>query len=215
MPLYFDLNLSADVLLLESECARLEHIYEIVTKLEEKNLNTGFQRFEQNLMDVVKESQIKLGYAYSPMQLYYPLTSLNHTFQTELDEESMNRYLEEFRTYTKDRLGEVGISSNRGRFQIVIPADGVKYVHEHVEASPFLVELVMTSAAFGCTEEDLIAVFHKYSDHVVRRHVDNGEFDDMIYFEDGKPDDYYYCLHNEGDRVIYHRFKKEDTEELL
>ena len=36
------------------------------------------------------------------------------------------------------------------------------------------------------------------------------EFDLLLYFPDGKPDSYYYCLKQEGEHVLYHRFTRED-----
>ncbi len=34
------------------------------------------------------------------------------------------------------------------------------------------------------------------------------EFNYLIYFEDGTPDDSYYCFTEEGGHLIYHRFSK-------
>lgn len=34
------------------------------------------------------------------------------------------------------------------------------------------------------------------------------EFNYLIYFEDGTPDDSYYCFTEEGEHLIYHRFSK-------
>jgi hypothetical protein len=58
--------------------------------------------------------------------------------------------------------------------------------------------------------EAVIAVFHNYSDHVHVEQVANGDFDYLVYFEDGRPDAYRYCLTQEGCHVIYHRFTPED-----
>ena len=32
----------------------------------------------------------------------------------------------------------------------------------------------------------------------------------LIYFEDGEPDEFYYCLDDDDFGVTYHRFTKED-----
>lgn len=56
--------------------------------------------------------------------------------------------------------------------------------------------------------------FHKYSDHVHVEKVSHGEFDYLVYFEDGKPDSFRYCITDEGCHMIYHRFTVEDYEEF-
>jgi hypothetical protein len=39
------------------------------------------------------------------------------------------------------------------------------------------------------------------------------DFDCLVYFEDGQPDSFRYCLTQEGCHVIYHRFTIEDFQE--
>ena len=39
-------------------------------------------------------------------------------------------------------------------------------------------------------------------------------FDYLVYFEDGIPDDYRYCLSLEGEHMIYHKFTPEDYEDF-
>ncbi len=175
---------------------------------------TGFRRLEQNLADMVKESQIKLGYSYSVLQLFYPLSSLNHTLQTELSPEEMQTYLVEAADYMKPRMGQLAFSRKGTNFTLIVPAEGVKYVHEEVPTSEFLTELIQTTARHGCTLADAETLFLRYSEHVVKKTMDNGEFDLLLYFEDGEPDDYLYCFRQEGEHVIYHRFQKEDYEEF-
>lgn len=44
--------------------------------------NEAYQKLMDNLCDIVAEEQAKLGYMKEPIRLYYPLSSLNHFFQT-------------------------------------------------------------------------------------------------------------------------------------
>ena len=44
--------------------------------------------------------------------------------------------------------------------------------------------------------------------------VDADGYDYVVYFLDGKPDDYRYCLSMEEGHLTYHRFTKEDYEQL-
>jgi hypothetical protein len=36
------------------------------------------------------------------------------------------------------------------------------------------------------------------------------DFDYLVYFEDGRPDAFRYCLTQEGHHIIYHRFTADD-----
>ena len=45
----------------------------------------NFSRLEQNICDVIKEEQIKLGYQSETIRLYYPLGSLNNFLGTAFD----------------------------------------------------------------------------------------------------------------------------------
>jgi len=57
-------------------------------------------------------------------------------------------------------------------------------------------------------------VFHAYSDHVHMEKTTGTGFDYLVYFEDGIPDDYRYCLSLEGEHMIYHKFTPEDYEDF-
>lgn len=109
-----------------------------------------FTRLQNNMIDVVKEEQIKLGYREE---------------QTKMD-------------------------------------------------GGFLREFIAKIGGHGCTIEELLAIFKKYSGHVHFEKMSNGEFDYLIYFEDGKPDSYRYCITDEGCYMIYHRFTPEDYRDL-
>ena len=58
-------------------------------------------------------------------------------------------------------------------------------------------------------------VFEKYSAGVCRERMDTEDFDELLYFEDGVPDEDYYCFKTEGEHLIYHRFTKEDYQALF
>ena len=55
----------------------------------------GFERLYKNLIDIIKEEQAKLGFRREAIRLYYPLSSLNHFFETEYSEEEMLNKLQE------------------------------------------------------------------------------------------------------------------------
>lgn len=51
--------------------------------------STGYAKLEKNLIDILKEQQMKLGYCDEEVRLYYPLSSLNHFFGTDDSAEAM------------------------------------------------------------------------------------------------------------------------------
>ncbi len=174
----------------------------------------GFHKLEQTVIDMITESLIKLGYADAPIQLYFPLSSLNHLLEKEWNVAEMEGYLTAFEEAVGVRLGEIEHGVKEDRFSLRVPTRGVLYVKEHVEISPFLEELVKLTAGYECTMAEIRKLFEKYSDQVVESDMQDGEFDCVLYFADGKPDDYRYCFHKEGERFIYHRFGKADYEAL-
>ncbi|MEE0105606.1 MAG: DUF3877 family protein, partial [Lachnospiraceae bacterium] len=49
-----------------------------------------FTRLEKNIIEVIQEEQIKLGYRSELIRLYYPITSLNRFFHTDAAEKEMS-----------------------------------------------------------------------------------------------------------------------------
>lgn len=174
-----------------------------------------FSALEKHIIGVVSEQQIKLGYRSEMVRLYYPLESLNRIMKTEDSFVKMLDRLEQFSEYAGSRLGKVEIESDGERFCLSIPSQGSDYIHACTAESGFLPEFVNTIRKHGCTVEQALKVFRRYSDKVHFEQVKNSEFDYLIYFEDGSPDDYRYCLTMEEGHLTYHRFTKEDYEELI
>lgn len=171
-----------------------------------------FKAFEVNIIDIIKEEQIKLGYHRETIRLYYPMESINHILGTDLPREELQEALDKFCLFVKARLGKVKHSNREERFCIMIPPEGVTYVHEEVEENVFLTEFIAKIQEHGCKLEDYLEVFHRHSDKVKCEIMKEEEFDYMIYFEDGQPDDYRYCIKFEDVHTIYHRFTKADYE---
>lgn len=63
-----------------------------------------YKRLEQSLIDIVKEEQAKLGYRKEDVRLYYPLSTLNHFFDTEDTVEEMEERLTHLPEDMKARL---------------------------------------------------------------------------------------------------------------
>ncbi len=169
---------------------------------------------ENNLIDIIKEEQAKLGYQKERIRLYYPLSSLNHFFKSNYNVHEMKDCLKEFCSFVSPRLGAVDISNKGERFCFSIPETGSEYVHEHTEENEFIHTLVKVVSRHGCSMEDILAVFHQYSQQVHIEEVHHGEFDYLVYFEQGEPDTYRYCFHIEEPHIIYHRYLPEDYQDL-
>ncbi len=168
------------------------------------------QRLLRNIIDVIAEEQIKLGYRSEIIYLYYPLKSLNSILGTKSDIKEMNDNLRSFSEYALEYLGEIGISNRDERFCLAIPPKGADYVHEHIDENEFLQSFIDIISKHGCTLEDITDVFKKYSDDVTIKKMEDADFDYLIYFTDGKPNDYMYCITFEGHHTIYHRFTVDD-----
>ena len=170
----------------------------------------NYNKLEQSLIDVIKEEQAKLGYRKEDIRLYYPLSSLNHFFDTNEDAQGMNEILSGFAAYTGERLGNVLVSNKGERFCFYIPEQGAEYVHEHMAPNEFIKELVELVGKHGCTMKQVKELFYGKSENVHEEPIDNGEFDLLLRFEGDSEDPYYYCFKDEGCHIIYHRFLPED-----
>ena len=175
----------------------------------------NFSALEKNIIGVISEQQIKVGYRSEFVRLYYPLTSLNQILQTEDTFMQMMEHLEEFSQYVKKRLGKVEITSDGERFCLAIPPRGSDYIHACAEKNGFLSEFINSIRRHECTIEEIVTIFRKYSYKVHAEKLKNAEFDYLLYFENGEPDDYRYCITSEGGHLTYHRFTKEDYENLF
>lgn len=170
----------------------------------------SFDKLEQNIYDLIIEQQLKLGYDRDRVRLYYPLSSLNRFLGLELSIEDMRSRLMQFALEARERLGVIDISNNGDRFCISIPPEGSEYIHNNCSGTQFLAEFIAQIAKHECKIEDILEIFKKYSDKVHFEQVNNGEFDYLIYFENGVPDSYRYCITDEGCHLIYHRYTLED-----
>jgi hypothetical protein len=189
-------------------------------------LQYNYDNLQRSLIDVIKEEQAKLGYYREDIRLYYPLSSLNHFFGTNVGADEMQLILDGtgeqdhtpiatgMNEALSDKLGMVEVSHRGDRFCFHIPPEGVAYVHENTTENEFIRELVQLVAKHGCTIEEVYQLFTKHSGHVRREPMDNGEFDERIWFEDDAEDPYYYCFKQEGEHMIYHRFLPADYEDF-
>jgi len=170
----------------------------------------NFDRLKKNIFDFIKEQQVKLGYRKESIRLYYPLQSLNRLLATDLNENEMKQALKAFAESVKDELGTIKISSDNNRFCIFLPEEASEFIYTHTEQQGFIYDFIAAVSKHNVTIEEIIEQFRKYSDFVHVEKVNHEDFDYLVYFENGQPDDYRYCLKDEGDHIKYHRFTIED-----
>lgn len=173
-----------------------------------------FEELKTNIIGLVKESQIKLGYSKTPINLYYPAEAINTLLDSTLSIPDLEAALRDFSDYACDELGKITFSRKDDMFCITIPETGVEYVHENIENNGFLEAFIACISDGHCSVDDIIAVFHRFSDHVTVQKTTHDEFDYLIYFTDGTPDSYRYCLHNEFGHMVYHRFTPKEFEKF-
>ena len=183
---------------------------------------TGYSRLAKSLIDIVKEQQAKLGYRKEIVRLYYPLSTLRHFFECAVADNkiaprviSENQMLEilapdNLPKQLTDTIGEIKVTARNERFCIEIPPEGSEYVHENTADNEFISELIALVGTHGCTMEQITELFYKYSDDIEKKEMQNGEFDCYIRFLNDPDDTYYYCFHDEGCHIIYHRFLPQD-----
>lgn len=169
-----------------------------------------YRELYQNIVDMTVEQQLKLGESSSGLQLYYPLSSLNRFLKTELTREEMLSQLSGFSEYARDTLGEVAIDTAGSMFRITLSPKAQAYGASEREKYAFLKELIGAVSHHGTGMEEVLDVFRKYSDQTVIERKTGEDFDVLAYFADGIPDRYRYCLTDEGEHVIYHRFTEAD-----
>ncbi len=167
---------------------------------------------KKSIVDAIEEGQLKLGYREETIRLYYPLSSLCTLMHQSMDAAQMTRALTTFSEQVKGELGKIEVSRKGERFCLAVGPKGAAWVHEHTDPSGFLADFIAAIGRHGCTMDELLAIFRRHGEHVHVEALHNGEFDWLVYFEDGKPDAYCYCIADEGCHLTYHRFTKEDYE---
>ncbi len=123
----------------------------------------GFRRLEENLIDLVKEQQAKLGFRPEVIRLYYPVSTLNHFFGSEDTAEEMKVRLNGFGAHMKGTLGEVRVTAKGERFCFLIPETGSVYVHEQMKGREFIQDLVDLVGTHGCSLEEIRELLRRWT----------------------------------------------------
>ena len=166
----------------------------------------------KNICDQIKEAQIKLGYVKETVRLYYPLESLQAILGTKYDDSSeLIRELETEPDFYDGVLGTLSVRGKR-RLEICIPPEGAEYVYTQFPEPAFLVDLIhLFQTNHHCHLSDIEEVFAQYSKaYICQKMPEGSDFDYVLFFIDKSIDGYYYCIKDEMNHTIYHRFSEED-----
>lgn len=176
----------------------------------------GKERLEQNLIDQMKEAQLKLGFEEETMRLYYPVASLNLLLGTTVETPGeMVRKLEELFADGKSVLGAMSFRVSAGRIEVSVPPEGARYVHEHMGDVAFLKAIIeLFSNPHDKSVEDVKKVFARFGAYICEEMPEGADFDEALHFVDSSVDAYYYCVKQEMGHLIYHRFLREDYEQI-
>lgn len=169
-----------------------------------------------NIIDQIKEAQIKLGYARETVRLYYPSVSLGRLLEEQGDAKKLLALLQDRVEPADTVLGKLQFAGYGDRIEVRIPPEGAEYVHAQVPAPEFLTEIIkLFGTNHHCRIEDVRSVFARFSpDYVCEKMPEETDFDYALYFPDGSIDSYYYCVKEEMEHTIYHRFTREDFQAL-
>lgn len=177
----------------------------------------NLERLKITLYEMIKEQQIKLGYVYETVRLYFPRTSLCNLLDfspTDSDDE-LKKAIHLFKEEVREELGEVIITHKEDRFCISVSAKGSCYIHEHVSENLFLVDLITLFREHNITIDDVKQVFDKTKKEYVCEEQNGDEFDYLIHFINNKEDPYYYCVKFDDGHASYHRFHEFDIKSIL
>ena len=189
---------------------RILQFTKIVKIYKQTNKRSAINGKMMPLIDIIKEEQAKLGFFREDIRLYYPLSSLNHFFSATDNADEMQARLNALPTSITEKLGQIEISHKGDRFCFHIPKEGTVYVHDNTAPNEFIKSLVELVAKHDCTMNEILDLFHTYSQNIITEEINNDEFDRLIRFADKPEDTYYYCFKDEGCHIIYHRFLPED-----
>ena len=167
-----------------------------------------FKALEDNLVYVATEALIKMG-GNEPVGLYYPAATLI-SILGGVEKERLNCVLEDFASFVFDRLGEIGVEKSGDRYRITLGEKALDYARKGLGDCAFLKDLIEYSKTYPADMDGVTAIFKKYSDKVVCKPQQSEEFDFLVYFEDGAPDGFYYCIKFEDGEMHYHRLAPAD-----
>ena len=173
----------------------------------------NINRLIKNVIEQIKEAQLKLGFEREVIRLYFPVSSLNALLETDYqDEKQMLTVLRETEELQNTEMGSLAFSAHKGRIEIMVSPKGAEYVAKKVPDPVFLKAVIELFASnHSLTIEEICQCFEQSGrEYTCEEMAPGTDFDYVVYFKDASFDEYYYCIKMEMGHTIYHRFMKED-----
>ena len=175
----------------------------------------NYTRLERNIESTVYEGIVKLGFMEEEsFGIYYDLGLLNYLLGTSFssNEECYN----ELQNFARDILRNypITITLEKGRFKFEISKEGVAYINHNASDKEFLKELIETVRNHQFTLADIQEIFKHQKKEYVCEHIENEEFQYVLYFTDHSFDPYKYCFTFDAMGGYYHRLLDYDYEKL-
>lgn len=163
--------------------------------------------FLQNIVDQVKEAQIKLGYEKEIIRLYYPIEEMEDIIEDSFD---INSFIKKYSESDNEGIGPLSITKLNKRLEVCVMPDGVEFIYKNIASPLFLTDFIdLFRKNHHLSLSDIKQIFEKYStDYICIDMNDTEDFDYMLRFKDSTIDAYYYCIKFEMGHTIYHRFTK-------
>lgn len=180
--------------------------------------NMRVEKLMKNIIDQVKEGQLKLGYVRETVRLYYPLESMNDILATDfMSARDLVKNLNPVLLRESGLPGGVWLGFQGERIDVSVSPKAVEYIYNTIPASGFLVDIIQLFRVNPhCSLKEICEVFERYSnEYVCEKMPEDTDFDYVLHFADDPIDEYYYCIKMEMGHTIYHRFTRGDYEALV
>ena len=176
----------------------------------------NYQKLLDNILDVTREMQIKVGFSDDFVSLYYPERAINNLLGEKIEGDLKDKVLNSFCEYSKEKVGDITFSTDDfGRVCFKLAKNAVEFAVSDMSKCAFIKELVTyVSEEKTPSFEGIEKLFKKYSQNAVVKMAEDDEFNCLAYFKDGVPDDFIYCIDVEKDHLHYHRLTPMDFADL-
>ncbi len=144
-------------------------------------------RLMDNIIEQIKEAQLKLGFAKESIRLYYPIGSLCRLLQAECrNAEELCGLLKHEKYFEDTELGTLRFAISGGRIEVCVSPQGAAHVHEHVPDPPFLAGLIqLFQDRHALSIEEIRRYFAGANGSYVCEQMEPGQdFDYVLYFPD-------------------------------